>query len=104
MTRFEGTKVFLTETRGDCGDDTEAIYQVGLLENGSLRFVPIEDACGTRSGKMVEGEFEPFGFGPLVRNFGAAALTLEHPSVTLVGPAPGDYVAAFASSASVPPC
>ncbi len=63
-TRFEGTKVFLTETRGDCGDDTEAIYEVGLLENGNLEFVPIEDTCGTRSRKMISGEFEPFVFGP----------------------------------------
>ena len=63
-TRFEGTKMFLTETRGDCGDDTEAIYEVGLLENGNLEFVPIEDTCGTRSRKMISGEFEPFVFGP----------------------------------------
>ena len=63
-TRFEGTKVFLTETRGDCGDDTEAIYEVSLLENGSLEFVPIEDTCGTRWRKMISGEFEPFVFGP----------------------------------------
>ncbi len=63
-TRFEGTKVFLTETRGDCGDDTEAIYEVGLLENGNLEFVPIEDTCGTRWRKMISGEFEPFVFGP----------------------------------------
>ena len=63
-TRFEGTKVFLTETRGDCGDDTEAIYEIGLLENGNLRIVPIEDTCGTRSNSMVHGEFEPFLFSP----------------------------------------
>ncbi len=63
-TMFEGTKVFLTETRGDCGDDTEAIYEVGLQENGNLEFVPIEDTCGTRSRKMISGEFEPFVFGP----------------------------------------
>ncbi len=63
-TRFEGTKVFLTETRGDCGDDTEAIYEIGLLEDGNLQFVPIEDTCGTRSRSMAYGEFEPFVFGP----------------------------------------
>ena len=63
-TRFEGTKVFLKETLGNCGDDTEAIYEIGLLENGNLRIVPIEDTCGTRSRSMVYGEFEPFLVSP----------------------------------------
>ncbi len=63
-TRFEGTNVFLTETQGDCGDDTEAIYEIGLLDNGNLQIVPIEDTCGTRSRSMIAGEFEPFVFSP----------------------------------------
>ncbi|MCZ6455869.1 MAG: hypothetical protein O6650_01320 [Actinobacteria bacterium] len=63
-TRFEGTKVFLKETLGDCGSDTEAIYEIGLLENGNLRIVPIEDTCGTRSRCLVYGEFEPFLVSP----------------------------------------
>ena len=63
-TRFEATKVFVTETEGNCGDDTEAIYEIGLLENGNLQFVPIEDTCGTRSRTMSTGEFEPFLVSP----------------------------------------
>ena len=63
-TRFEATKVFVTETQGNCGDDTEAIYEIGLLENGNLQFVPIEDTCGTRSRTMSTGEFEPFLVSP----------------------------------------
>ena len=59
-TRFEGTEVFVTETQGNCGSDTEAIYEIGLLENGNLQFVPIEDTCETRSRTMSIGEFEPF--------------------------------------------
>ncbi len=63
-TRFEATKVFVTETQGDCGDDTEAIYEIGRLENGNLQFIPIEDTCGTRSRTMLVGEFEPFLINP----------------------------------------
>ena len=63
-TRFEGTKVFLKETLGDCGYDTEAIYEIVMLENGNLRIVPIEDTCGIRSRSMVYGEFEPFLVSP----------------------------------------
>jgi hypothetical protein len=59
-TRFEGTEVFVTETQGNCGNDTEAIYEIGLLENGNLQFVPIEDTCETRSRTMSTREFEPF--------------------------------------------
>jgi hypothetical protein len=59
-TRFEGTEVFVTETQGNCGNDTEAIYEIGLLENGNLQFVPIEDTCETRSRTMSTSEFEPF--------------------------------------------
>ena len=59
-TRFEGTEVFVTETQGNCGNDTEAIYEIGLLENGNLQFVPIEDTCETRSPTMSISEFEPF--------------------------------------------
>ncbi len=63
-TRFEATKVFVTETQGDCGDDTEAIYEIGRLENGNLQFVPIEDTCVTRSRTMRIAEFEPFLINP----------------------------------------
>jgi hypothetical protein len=63
-TRFEATKVFVTETQGNCGDDTEAIYEIGLLENGNLQIVPIEDTCGTRSRQLRTGEFEPFLINP----------------------------------------
>jgi hypothetical protein len=45
-TRFEGTKVFMTETKGRCHeDDPNAIYEIHLLENGNLQFVAIEDTC-----------------------------------------------------------
>ncbi len=49
-TRFEGTKVFLTETKGVCDDDPNAIYEIHLLENGNLQFVGVdEDPCTIRS-------------------------------------------------------
>jgi hypothetical protein len=49
-TRFEGTKVFLTETKGVCDDDPDAIYEIHLLENGNLQFVGVdEDPCRIRS-------------------------------------------------------
>jgi hypothetical protein len=57
-TRFEGTKVFLHQTKGGCDDDPDAIYEIHLLENGNLQFVLIEDMCGTRSAFDVT-EFKP---------------------------------------------
>ena len=56
--RFEGTKVFLTETKGVCDDDPNAIYEIHLLENGNLQFVLIEDMCAIRS-SLPGGEFKP---------------------------------------------
>ncbi len=58
-TRFEGTKVFLKETKAAaCGDDLEAIYEIHLLENGNLQLVAIEDKCLHRSGDF-EAEWAP---------------------------------------------
>ncbi len=56
--RFEGTKVFLTETKGICDDDPNAIYEIHLLENGNLQFVLIEDMCLIRS-SLDGAEFKP---------------------------------------------
>ena len=55
-TRFEGTKMFVTVTKGNlCGDNPDVIYEIHLLENGNLEFVAIEDACAVRlSGWTVE--------------------------------------------------
>ena len=50
-TRFEGTKVFLKNNKGICVDEdaiADAIYEIHLLENGNLPFVPIEDTCVAR--------------------------------------------------------
>ena len=47
-TRFEGTKIFVTETKGSCDDNPDAIYEIHLLENGNLQFVAIEDPCAFR--------------------------------------------------------
>ncbi len=41
-TRFEGTKIFMTETKGFCSANPEAIYEIHLLEKGNLQFVEIE--------------------------------------------------------------
>jgi hypothetical protein len=57
-TRFEGTKVFVKEIKGACGDDPDAIYEIQLLENGNLKWVAIEEPCGTRSG-VLDAEFAP---------------------------------------------
>ncbi len=48
-TRFEGTKLFLKETKGVCDDDPDAIYEIHLLENGNMELVAIEDTCALRS-------------------------------------------------------
>ena len=55
-TRFEGTTIFVNETKGFCdegsggpGDNLDAIYEIHLLENGNLQFVEIEDPCAERS-------------------------------------------------------
>jgi hypothetical protein len=53
-TRFEGTKIFVTDTEGVCTtprgqyDNPDAIYEIHLLENGNLEFVAIEDPCAPR--------------------------------------------------------
>jgi hypothetical protein len=57
-TRFEGTKMFLKDTRGRCDDDPEATYEIHLLENGNLQFVAIEDTCAHRSSDF-DAEWEP---------------------------------------------
>ena len=48
-TRFEGTNIFGTETKGPCDDNPDAIYEIHLLENGNLQFVGIEDPCANRA-------------------------------------------------------
>ena len=48
-TRFEGTTVFLHQTKGRCDDNPDATYEIHLLENGNLKFVAIEDSCAIRS-------------------------------------------------------
>ena len=61
-TRFEGTKVFLKDTKGVCVDEdaiADAIYEIQLLENGNLKFVAIEDKCGARSGGLSVTEYAP---------------------------------------------
>ena len=57
-TRFEGTKIFMTETEGICDDNPEVIYEIHLLENGNLEFVAIEDLCTHRSPEF-QAEWEP---------------------------------------------
>jgi hypothetical protein len=49
-TRFEGTKIFVTQTKGQCVgmELPDAIYEIHLLENGNLEFVAIEDPCAPR--------------------------------------------------------
>ena len=56
--RFEGTKIFMTETKGFCNANPDAIYEVHRLENGNLEFVAIEDPCAHRSGDF-EAEWAP---------------------------------------------
>ena len=58
-TRFEGTKLFLKETKGICGDNPDAIYEIHLLENGNLQFVEIEDTCVARLGFFQGVEWAP---------------------------------------------
>ena len=58
-TRFEGTKVFLKQTKGLCDDNPDAIYEIHLLENGNLQFVAIEDTCAFRSGALNNSEYAP---------------------------------------------
>ena len=58
-TRFEGTTVFVNETKGSCDDNPDAIYEVHLLENGNLQFVEIEDKCASRSTFAADGELAP---------------------------------------------
>ena len=60
-TRFEGTKVFLKDVKGDClpDDNAEATYEIHLLENGNLQFVLIEDTCAARSSGFSLMELAP---------------------------------------------
>ncbi len=61
-TRFEGTKVFLKNTKGVCVDEdaiAEAIYEIHLLENGNLEFVAVEDPCVARSSGLSVDEYAP---------------------------------------------
>ena len=58
-TRFEGTTVFVNETKGSCDDNPDATYEVHLLENGNLQFVEIEDKCAGRSTFSSSGELAP---------------------------------------------
>ena len=53
-TRFEGTKVFLTNIKGACVGPSEAVYEIELLENGNLQVVLIEDTCTFRSDFFVD--------------------------------------------------
>ncbi len=58
-TRFEETKLFvkgLKEAEYSCDDDP--IYEIHLLENGSLQVVAIEDTCAHRSSDF-QSEWEP---------------------------------------------
>ncbi len=57
-TRFEGTKMFMNQTKGPCDDNPDATYEIHLLENGNLEFVAIEDTCAFRSGDF-EAEWAP---------------------------------------------
>jgi len=57
--RFEGTKIFVTETKGFCDANPDAIYEIHLLENGNLEFVAIEDSCAHRSSDFFQAEWEP---------------------------------------------
>ena len=61
-TRFEGTKVFLKDTKGVCVDEdaiADAIYEIHLLENDNLKFVVIEDTCLLRSGGIQGVDWVP---------------------------------------------
>lgn len=53
-TRFEGTEVFITDN-SDCDQGT---YEIHVLQNGNLQFVPIEDTCVARSGNL-DAEWAP---------------------------------------------
>ncbi len=56
--RFEGTKISVTETKGFCDANPDATYEIQLLENDSLQLVAIEDPCAHRSGDF-QAEWEP---------------------------------------------
>ena len=56
--RFEGTKIFVTETKGFCDANPDAVYEIHRLENGNLEFVAIEDPCAHRSSDF-ETEWAP---------------------------------------------
>ena len=55
-TRFEGTKAYVKNSKGRCVAEDAiagAIYEIQLLENGSLQFVLLEDTCAFRSGVFI---------------------------------------------------
>ena len=56
--RFEGTNVFVKNSKGRCDDDPDATYEIRLLENGNLQLVAIEDTCEWRSA-MYQPEYAP---------------------------------------------
>jgi hypothetical protein len=57
--RFEGTTVFLHQTKGSCDDNPDATYEIHLLENGNLQWVEIEDPCPVRSSSLNNAEAAP---------------------------------------------
>jgi len=63
--RFEGMRLFLKALdRCDIiAVGALGIYEVQLLENGNLKFAPIEEECSTRVGRMqvqtIAAEWEP---------------------------------------------
>ena len=64
-TSFEGAQLVISEYVGPCDDSPTALYEVHRLENGNLRFIPLEDECNVRVAFMYgpEGsetaEYEP---------------------------------------------
>ena len=63
--RFEGTRLFL-KALDQCdiiAVGALGIYEVQLLENGNLKFTPIEEECSIRVGRMqvqtIAAEWEP---------------------------------------------
>ena len=61
-TRFEGTQVFLNQSKGPCVDEdaiADAIYEIHLLENDNLKFFAMEDTCLLRSGGIQGVDWVP---------------------------------------------
>ncbi len=61
-TRFEGTTVFVNNSKGICVDEDAiaggAIYEIHLLENGNLQLIAIEDTCALRA-TIYQAEWAP---------------------------------------------